>query len=209
MPLFRDTPELLLAFREGKPAALERVYRFYVRPMDIYFRAMARFAHTPELAQPSAIADLLQEIFMRAFSPNARQAYDGLRDFSPYLNTIARNCFIDAIRKRRKEILIGPGDLPLTAEDAPPEDEMYDPKVLAVLDAYLKQLPAELKGVYQQRFVLGLSQDQACKTLSVSRRTLRTAEEHLRRGLRKALLLAGVLHGSPALAPNPLQESRP
>jgi DNA-binding XRE family transcriptional regulator len=181
MPLFRDTPELLLAFREGKPAALERVYRFYVRPMDIYFRAMARFAHTPELAQPSAIADLLQEIFMRA----------------------------DAIRKRRKEILIGPGDLPLTAEDAPPEDEMYDPKVLAVLDAYLKQLPAELKGVYQQRFVLGLSQDQACKTLSVSRRTLRTAEEHLRRGLRKALLLAGVLHGSPALAPNPLQESRP
>ena len=208
MPLFRDTPALLLPFREGQPAALERVYRFYVRPMDIYFNAMARFARAPELSQPSAIADLLQEIFMRAFSPNARQAYDGLRDYSPYLNTIARNCFVDALRKRKKEILIGPGDLPLTAEEAPPADEMYDPKVLAVLEVYLKELPAELKGVYQQRFVLGLSQDQACKTLSLSRRSLRTAEDHLRRGLRKALLLAGVLPGSAGLAASPLQESR-
>jgi RNA polymerase sigma factor (sigma-70 family) len=208
MPLFRNAPELLVAFREGKPDALERVYRFYVRSLDMYCRALARFAGAPELAQPSAIADLLQEVFVRAFSPAARTGYDGLRDFSPYLHRIARNSFVDALRKRKKEVLLGPADLPLTAEGGPGDDG-YDPKVVAVLEAYLRELPADLKSVYEQRFVVGSSQEEACKALGVSRRHLRTAEDHLRRGLRKALLLAGVLHSGPGLAIGSLQTSRP
>lgn len=207
MPLFRNTPELLVAFRQGKPEALKCVYRYYVRPVDTYFRALARFAGTPELAQPSAAADLLQEVFIRAFSEKARLAYDGVREFSPYLNTIVRNCFFEMLRKRRREVLIAPEDLPLSVEHTPSMDDTYDPKIMAVLEAYLKGLPPLLLGVYRQRFELGLSQEAACEALDVSRRTLRTSEEHLRRGLRKALLLAGALHAGSGLALNTLQTS--
>jgi hypothetical protein len=47
--------------------------------------------------------------------------------------------------------------------------------------------------VYRQRFVLGHSQDEASAALGLSRRQLRTAEQRLRNGLRRALLLAGLL----------------
>jgi RNA polymerase sigma factor (sigma-70 family) len=193
MPLVRNTPQLLLDFRTGKPPALETVYRHYVRAVDVYLRALARSAGSSELSSPGAIADLLQETFIRAFSLNARRAYDGLRDFGPYLNAIARNCFIDALRRGKQERLLGLHDSADTLEDIPSStQEQYEPLVLAVLESYLRDLPAPLRSVYEQRFELGVSQEAACEKLGISRRSLRTAEEHLRSGLRKALLMAGV-----------------
>jgi len=189
---FHDAPGLLVAFREGRPDALSAVYRHYVRAVDGYLRALARRAGTADLCQPSAIADLLQESFIRAFSANARRAYDGLRDFGPYLNTIARNCFIDALRKRRIEV---PLDID-ALYDEPPAGGLadYDPKVVAVLESYLSGLSEPEKRVYEHRFELGCSQEAACAALGMSRRSLRTSEERLRKGLRKALFMAGVLH---------------
>jgi RNA polymerase sigma-70 factor (ECF subfamily) len=192
MPLFHDVPGLLAAFREGKPDALSTVYRHYVRSVDGYLRALARRAGTPDLCQASAIADLLQEVFVRAFSPSARLAYDGLRDFGPYLNTIARNCFIDTLRKRKIEVPLGIEEL--EAGDAASGLDDYDPKVVAVLEAYLRDLSAPERNVYELRFVDGRSQEAACEALGMSRRSLRTSEERLRKGLRKALFMAGVLH---------------
>jgi RNA polymerase sigma factor (sigma-70 family) len=193
---FQDAPGLLVAFREGKPEALSAVYRHYVRAVDGYLRALARWAGTPDLCQASAVADLLQEVFIRAFSPGARLAYDGLRDFGPYLNTIARNCFIDTLRKRRIEV---PLDIEeLHAVPSAPGLDDYDPKVVAVLDGYLRRLSEPEKRVYEHRFVLGRSQEAACEALGMSRRSLRTSEERLRKGLRKALFMAGVLHETPS-----------
>ena len=208
MPLLRNDPELLQAFRAGKRAALETVYRHYARALDGYFRGLAHWAGAPELSQPSVVQDLLQEAFIWAFSAPARQAYDGHRDFSPYLRTIARNCFIDALRKRRNEVPLTLGEPPLTLEDVAVGDDEFDPKVLAALEAYVRDLSPPLRGVYEQRFVLGLSQEAACEKLGVSRRSLRTLEEHLRRGLRKALLVAGLLHDGPRLVVNTLETSR-
>jgi RNA polymerase sigma factor (sigma-70 family) len=199
MPLFHDVPGLLVAFREGKPEALSTVYRHYVRSVDGYLRALARRAGTPDLCQVSAVADLLQEVFIRAFSSNARLAYDGLRDFGPYLNTIARNCFIDTLRKRRIEVPLGIEEL--EAEESKSGDlDDYDPKIVAVLETYLRQLSDPEKRVYELRFELGRSQEAACEVLGMSRRSLRTSEERLRKGLRKALFMAGVLHETQGLA---------
>ena len=96
MPLFRNRPELLAPFREGRRDALEEVYRTYVRWMDRYIRALARASNAPWLARSEAVADLVQDIFLRAFSRDARNSYDGLREYGPYLSTIARNRFVDA-----------------------------------------------------------------------------------------------------------------
>ncbi len=207
MTLLRTDPELLAAFRAGERRALETVYRSYVRMLDVYIRALARAADSKELSQATIVQDLLQEAFIRAFSPGARQAYDDTRDFLPYLKAIARNCFIDALRKRKSELPV-PELSTLELTEGFTAEESYDPEVLAALETYLLDLPAPLRGVYHQRSVLGRSQVVACAALGLSRRTLRTQEDHLRRGLRKALLLAGLLHPEPAFGPVGLQPGR-
>ena len=192
-PVFREQPELLRAFRDGRRDALETVYRAYVRPVERYLRTLARRFGDQTLGQTSTIADLLQEVFIRAFSAAGRSGYDGIREYTPYLTTIARNCFIDAQRSRGREVLTNPDDLSLTVDDnSEVEAAWCEPRVLDVLTAYLRDLTPEMKGVYDQRFVLGQSQEIACVALGMSRRSIRTAEDHLRRGLRKALSRAGI-----------------
>jgi RNA polymerase sigma factor (sigma-70 family) len=196
---FLEHPELLGPFREGRRDVLDQVYRAYVRPVERYLRALAR-GGAEDLGQPSAISDLLQNVFVKAFSADARCVYDGLRQYAPYLSVLARNCFVDALRARRREVLKAPDDMP-AGLDAPEPAGAWEPEVMAVLNAYLGGLPAPLRGIYQQRFVLGRSQDVAAATLGLSRRGVRTVEEKLRKGLRKALVRAGI-------SPNDLRAPR-
>ncbi len=183
--------EELQAFRDGDPKAEERVYWAYVRRVDRQIRALLRRFNSSELQQASAIADLVQEVFVKAFSDGARAAYDGQRDYGPYLAAIARNCVIDALRRRGREVPTEPTVLASSELADEETGQRYDPTVLAILRSYLSELPQALHDVYRHRFVLGQSQQQACGELGLSRRTLRTREEHLRKGLRKALMAAG------------------
>lgn len=202
MSFFAENPQLLSAFRAGERDVLERVYRDQVRPIERYVHTLCRAASARELLQPGALADLLQEIFIRAFSPNARQAYDGVRDYGRYLRAIARNCFIDTLRACGREVLVASDALSLDLDDPSSEPDVpCEPRVRAVLKTYLDELPPVLEEVYRQRFVLGHSQDTASAALGLSRRQLRTAEQRLRGGLRRALLLAGLLHEEPRRGP--------
>jgi len=197
MSLFREHPELLAGFREGRPAVLDRIYRAYSVSVERNLRAMARAYGIPELAQASAVADLLQEVFVRAFSKTARRSYDGLREFGSYLSTIVRNCFIDALRNQSREVLREPEELRIEIERhaVVPDDSALDPKVAGVLAAYIRGLPSPLAGIYEQRFVLGTSQEEASSALGLSRRVIRTGEKKLRSGLRKALIQSGIRPG--------------
>jgi len=192
MPLLRNDPELLQAFRAGSTDALAVVYRHYFRAIDGYLRALARRGGAREPLQPSAVQDLVQDTFIRAFSSAARGGYDGTRDFWPYLKSIARNSFLDSLRRNRSEFPT-PDPTAFLVEQLAVQDSGYDPLVMATLEIYLRDLPVPLKGVYERRFVLGMSQLSACAELGVSRRSLRTLEDHLRRGLRRSLLRAGLL----------------
>lgn len=193
MTLLHDDRELLAAFREGRRDALERVYRHYVRAVDNHVRALARATGNPEMAQRSAVADMVQEVFVKAFAVNARRAYDGVRDFGPYLMTVARNCFVDALRARGREVLQNIDELAESLEGtAEPAEPTSDPKTQAAVAQYLRDLPEPLRAAYEQRFVFGKSQEEAAAALGLSRRGFRTAEDRLRRGLRKALVRAGI-----------------
>jgi RNA polymerase sigma factor (sigma-70 family) len=191
--LLQDDREFLAAFREGKRDALERVYRQYVRAVDNHVRALARATGNQEMTQRGAVADLVQEVFVRAFTASARRAYDGLRDFGPYLMTVARNCFVDTLRARGREVLRNVEEL-VDALDGSVEEPQptCDPKTQAVVTQYLRDLPDPLRAVYEQRFVLGNSQEESAAAVGLSRRSFRTAEDRLRRGLRKALVRAGI-----------------
>jgi RNA polymerase sigma-70 factor (ECF subfamily) len=193
MPILKNDPELLAAYRQGRRDALERVYRYYVRGVERYLRALARSAGKAELAQAGVISDLLQDVFVRAFSDSARRAYDGQREFGPYLATVARNCLIDAQRAHGRELLLGEPEIMLQIEaSATHEDRWSDPKLMSVLTGYVAQLPPALRSLYETRYVQGRSQEEASAILGLSRRALRTGEKQLRVGLRKALVRAGI-----------------
>lgn len=193
MALLRTDKELLRRFKAGDRRALEKVYWAYMRRVDAQIRAVVRRFNADELLQASVVADLVQDTFLKAFSAQARGAYDGQRDYAPYLATIARNCVVDALRKRGREVLTPPAELVLADQRQDELEQRYDVDVVAVLQEYVANLPSELTGVYQQRFVLGQSQQRACEVLGLSRSNLRTREAHLRKGLRHALQSAGVL----------------
>lgn len=196
MPIFQGQPELLEAFRRGDRWALEHVYRAHVRMLDGYLRNLARAGNCRELGLSSSVADSLQEVFVRAFSPAARGAYDGARPYAPYLRKIAKNLFIDQLRAQGRGLEQSVDTLPDASEDVPGDGEPFvDPRVTSVLSAYLATLPPPLLGVYEQRFVLGNSQESACSALGVTRRRLRTDEERLKSGLRRALMSHGILRG--------------
>jgi RNA polymerase sigma factor (sigma-70 family) len=193
MPIFRAQSDLLTAFRAGDRGALETVYRFYVRRVERYVQSLAHSTGATALREPSVVADLLQDVFIRAFSDVGRKAYDGLRDYGPYLTTIARNCFIDLQRALGREVLICPDELTDLPDEAAAESEsVVDAKIAVVLRRYIESLVASQRGVYEQRFVLELSQEQASANLGLSRRAIRTGEKRLRVGLRKALSRAGI-----------------
>lgn len=192
MPLLRKAPPLLLAFRRGDHAALEETYRFFARPTALYLGALARKAGRGEMMQAASIGDLLQDVFVKAFSERARLSYDGLRDFGPFLTRIARNCFIDSLRRHCKEIPVAPEEL-VVATNELAIDELYEPNIARVIQHYVVNLPQALQGIYEQRYVRGLSQKNVCNALGLTRRQLRTGEQHLRQGLRKAIVTAGLL----------------
>jgi RNA polymerase sigma factor (sigma-70 family) len=192
--IFDDDPLLLGAFRAGEDAALAAIYRGHSEAVGAHLAMLARATGAFELAQPSAVADLLQEVFARAFSASARRSYDERRPYGPYLNAIAKNCFVDLLRKRRRDLTRECQD-PASLEQGPGarDDDECERALLTVVETYVSGLSAPLRDVYEQRFAVGLTQKAACDALGISRRALRTAETHLKRGARDALLDAGLL----------------
>jgi RNA polymerase sigma-70 factor (ECF subfamily) len=193
IPLWHHDPARLRAFRDGRADVMAAVYRTHAAPLERYLHNLARAHGRRDLTQTSAVADCIQEVFMRAFSAPVRQSYDGVRNFGAYLTAIAHNCFVDLLRARRREVLRAPEDLPDSMETSPPADgdALLESELRESIAAYLDRLPDGLKEVYELRFVSGRSQENVSEALGVSRRTLRKSEAHLRNGLRRALSSVG------------------
>jgi RNA polymerase sigma-70 factor (ECF subfamily) len=145
--------------------------------------------------QPGDLADLVQEVFVRAFSAKSRCAYDGLREYGPYLYAIARNVLIDWARVRGREIPSPWTEIEAAMEMTPVLEDTEpwaEPVTVRVVEEYLGALPEDLREVHRLRHDEGLSQEQAAERLGVGRQTLRTLERRLRDGLAAALDAAGI-----------------
>jgi RNA polymerase sigma-70 factor, ECF subfamily len=186
MTVFRDRPDLLGAFRDGRRHALEAVYWHYIDTIEKLARRELLRMLPARVRQE--LADLVQEIFTRAFTERARLGYDGIRDYGPYLSTLARNIIVDWARRQGREL---PSEAPPeeAAVEEPPE---ADAATLRVVTDYVAALPPELAAVHQQRNVLARSQEEAAAALRISRQQLRTREKRLRDGLARALAAAGI-----------------
>jgi RNA polymerase sigma factor (sigma-70 family) len=200
MTLFHDQPGLLARFRAGERDALEAVYWSYVDRVEAIVRqghAIAGRITRVEGASGGEVADLVQEVFARAFRERARLGYDGLRPYGPYLATIARNLLSDWSRQRGRELLMDELDAAVdraaaegegTAGAPDADDEPWASEaVMQAVEQFLAKLAPELREVHEQRYVMGRSQQAAAEALGISRQALRTRENHLRDGLRRAL----------------------
>lgn len=187
MTLFQERPDLLQTFREGQRFALAEVYRSYRPRVDAYLELLSKRG-LASAWRAIAVPDLRQEVFLRAFSPRARAAYDPNRRYAPYLIKIAHHCFLDEARLRQREALLL-DDKVVSASDEPHAhvSEAPDAQLQVIVERYVAGLPERLRAVYDQRFVFDESQEVARLALGLSRRQLRTAECHLKLGLRKAL----------------------
>jgi RNA polymerase sigma-70 factor (ECF subfamily) len=201
MPYLRSDRQLLSGFRRGDRAALEDVYWAYVGEVARVGRFGLKSrsgARVPGVVRAHELPDLVQEVFARAFARPAREAYDGIRDYTPYLVRLAANILIDRHRKLGRELVMEAAELEGVLEigtGGTETDTWLEPALVAATQAYVAGIEAELRAVYEQRFVAGLSQRDAALRLGLTRPRLRTLEARLCQGLEDWLRSHGIPPG--------------
>lgn len=188
--VFTERPGLLERFRRGESQALSDVYWAHVDRVEQIVRRALR-SGTGGAPVTSDVEDLLQEVFVKAFSARARESYDGIRDYFPYLATITRHTIVDAFRAKRRDLLVTPAEFEgMTATetiDSIGDESWSDPQTIAIVENFLADLPNDLARVHHQLYVVGGSQEMAARYLGISRQNIRTLDKKIRAGLRRAL----------------------
>jgi RNA polymerase sigma factor (sigma-70 family) len=195
---------LLRGFRGGEPDALRSVYQMYVEEVGkqlrygFTFESRGRAHRFVGYGGAFEFHDALHETFRRAFEPRAREGYDGLRPYGPYLRAIARNVVLKSFRAR--EVLFPPvgddegeaGIGALKDEIGPsPEQAVMREQIRGVVKRFLDTLPPEDRALCKVRFVDGKSQRDAAEILGLGRQQVRGRESKLRARLVEYLRAQG------------------
>lgn len=190
---------VLRGFRNGEAFALTDVYRRHVDEVakqlrhGFGFTSAGRAHRFVGYGSAFELQDALHETFRRAFEPRAREGYDGIRPYGPYLRTIARNVVLRGFRQREVQFpAVGQADdatgesaeATLPDEAAPsPEQTVGRAQVQAVVQRYLETLPEVDRELLRLRFIEGQSQRDAADALGLGRQQVRGREVKLRKGL--------------------------
>jgi RNA polymerase sigma-70 factor (ECF subfamily) len=192
-------PGLLERFKSGEEGALRAVYSrcvdYATRIAEAVLRACASGSARGSGELATALADIVQEVFVKVFAPEARRRFDTSRPFEPYLAQIARNVAIDHWRQMRRYV---PSDLDQLIDRLSLEAEANsgnvagannwaDPDTIAIVERYLASLDEDCRRVHEALYVRGLSQREAAAVLGLGRQVIRTQEARLRRELRREL----------------------
>jgi RNA polymerase sigma factor (sigma-70 family) len=206
--VFVGNPDLLVRFRQGDSSALETVYWAYVDRVTRIVQAVVNsfVAASGERVNFGAteLGDLVQEVFVRAFSPRSRLHYDGNRPYGPYLGQIARNTVSDHWRVIRRQValdvtpLLDALSLETDAIEKTPE-RWAERETIAVVERYLASLEPDVRRVHEALYVQGLSQRDAATALGLGRQAIRGIEARLRAGLRRELRRTGQMPDGDAL----------
>jgi RNA polymerase sigma factor (sigma-70 family) len=193
-------------FRAGEAGALASVYRAHVNEVVRTARAVLRACAAsagPYDQLDNDLADVVQEVFAKAFAPEARQRFDDQRELRPYLLQIARHVAVDHWRARRRHVLVDDDRLAehlmIRSEEITREDDQWGgADVVAVVERFIGAMSAEERRGYEALYVRGLSQREAAAELGVGRQVVRTVEGRLRTGLERALTRAGHVEKRPS-----------
>lgn len=173
-----DTALMLRYAESGDVAAFERLYR---RHNDALFRYLLRLGNDRDTA-----ADLFQEVWTRII--RARRRYRASARFSTYLYRVARNAFIDHLR-RNKRYGKGPDDDPDQRPDTGDGPEVLTERALARerLFGALAELPFEQRDAFLLHEEGGLGIDDIAAVTGVPRETAKSRLRYAFAKLRTAL----------------------
>jgi RNA polymerase sigma factor (sigma-70 family) len=159
------------------------------------FRLESQDASVPGVRDPQTQCELLQEVFLRAFSRQVRERYDGLRPYRPYLLQITRNLLVDRFRKTAREVSTSDPLIDLDRmmfENTEPQETLdTDPEWLAQVracQAYLAGASEQVRLFVKLRFAAEQSQESVADALGLTRKQVRTLELRVRKELAAYLL---------------------
>ena len=187
---------LLDGFRRGDSEALTIVYREYARPLfallvrGFGYQSGGRQMIFKGFKNSWESENLVQEVFARAFAPQAREAYDGLRPYRNYLFSIARNLVIDELRKSGRETpvsdeeldLDGRKDSPLMGRPDPgPEKNLSEQELNTRVQDFVAGLQNIERAVFQVRFLEGQSVQDSAVRLKMTEHAVKREEKKLKK----------------------------
>jgi RNA polymerase sigma-70 factor (ECF subfamily) len=151
------------------------------------------------LTAPFELENAVQEVFVRAFEPKARLAYDGLRPYDDYLVGIARYVALDARRRRGagREEARSDEELEAAVHSSRPLDEAPDEQAISgearsVVQAFLSEQGDERdRRLYALRFAEELPQEEVATRAGLTRIQVRRWERKFRERLLRHLKRVG------------------
>lgn len=203
MLLMQDR-ELLIAYREGRGDALNKVYHHFRDDVSRLLGAGFGFSSGGKRYRFTGyrtafeLEDAIQETFLKAFGERARNGYSGLQPFRPYLLGIARNLVIDDYRRRRREMAIFvPEEVDLQrvepdtqgsassmggwgARSLDPEQEAMRAQRRELIQDFLETLDEKQRELVRLHFMERLSQESTAEAMQVDRNRIRRMVRDLR-----------------------------
>ncbi|MBN2527452.1 MAG: sigma-70 family RNA polymerase sigma factor [Deltaproteobacteria bacterium] len=211
MTILNENRELLDAFRRGEHDALTTVYRTYanavLRCLQTGFTDKHKGNFIKGVANISERLDLLQDVFLRAFSKSARESYDGIRPYHAFLLTIARNRLIDYWRAHARDPVAAgqnhsegygvhvPENIIQRTEVAVPdeEDRIFFQHCLEASEEFVSNQSARHQQFIAFRFKEELPLLEVARQLNMTRWKARALEKQLQLNLEKYLRQRGLL----------------
>lgn len=153
----------------------------------------------------------MSETFLRAFSPGAREGYDGLSSYKNYLYTIAKNLVIDDFRKKERAFtefsVEEPVDDPFSKNDmndalagevvpsGAPERDLESAELVGLVGTFLEGLEGREKLVYELRFQSSMEHKDIMEKTGLSASKVKTSEKRIRERFFSFLQEHGYLGG--------------
>jgi RNA polymerase sigma-70 factor (ECF subfamily) len=120
--------------------------------------------------------DLIQEIFVKAYLKLA--GYDRRYAFGQWIYTIARNTFIDYVRKRRDDLSIdntrGEYIRQPVSQTPNPEERIIRAEQRGLLEEHLGRMSPKYRKLIELRFFKDLSYDEIAEQLELPLGTVKT-----------------------------------
>jgi len=140
--------------------------------------------------------DLLQETFIKVFLNLGK--YDTSFTFGQWVYTIARNTFIDYVRKRRDDLSIdvlpaGGGQITPVAQEATPEERYINRQQGKQLEAHLSRMTPRYRQLIELRFFKEYSYEEIASELGLPMGTVKTQIHRAREQLCKFITDSDIL----------------
>ncbi|MBT8130791.1 MAG: RNA polymerase sigma factor [Gammaproteobacteria bacterium] len=172
--------ELMSRYSDGETLAFEELYSRHKGPV---YRYLLRQSGNKANAE-----EVFQEVWIKVI--RARDTYRPLAKFTTWLYQVARNCFIDFVRRQGRNALNASSEMEpddISAVTGDPESAATLSQKGQQLAAALARLPEEQREVFLLRAEGGLGLDEIATVTATGRETVKSRLRYATRKLRATL----------------------